>query len=98
MGHILFACNRAHEVAICAKLLRAGIDVSGHCTTTCGERDIYIYVYMGISENEGYNFGAPIIRIIVFWGPYWGPTIYGNYHICLSKPDSRINDQRHKMD
>ena len=23
--------------------------------------------------------GAPIIRIIVFWGLYWGPLILGNY-------------------
>ena len=27
---------------------------------------------------------VPIIRIIVFWGLYWGPTILGNYHIYPS--------------
>ena len=27
--------------------------------------------------------GVPIIRIIVFWGLYWGPLILGNYHIEL---------------
>ena len=25
--------------------------------------------------------GVPIIRIIVFWGLYWGTPILGNYHI-----------------
>ena len=25
--------------------------------------------------------GATIIRIIVFWGLYWGPPILANYHI-----------------
>ena len=32
--------------------------------------------------------GVPIIRIIVFWGPYWGPPVYGNYHV-LSTPAGR---------
>ena len=25
--------------------------------------------------------GVPIIRIIIYWGLYWGPLILGNYHI-----------------
>ena len=25
-------------------------------------------------------WGVPILRIIVFWGLYWGPLILGNYH------------------
>ena len=25
--------------------------------------------------------GVPILRIIVYWGLYWGPPILGNYHI-----------------
>ena len=24
--------------------------------------------------------GVPIIRTIVFWGPYWGSIVLGNYH------------------
>ena len=31
----------------------------------------------------GTFLGVPIIRIIVFWGLYWGPFIMGNYHKCL---------------
>ena len=27
--------------------------------------------------------GVPIIRTIVFWGPYWGPLILGNYRIYI---------------
>ena len=37
---------------------------------------------MGFPEIRGTFLGAPIIRIIVFWGPYWGPLIFGNYHIA----------------
>ena len=25
--------------------------------------------------------GIPTIRIIVFWGLYWGPPVLGNYHM-----------------
>ena len=25
--------------------------------------------------------GGPIIRIIIYWGLYWGPPIMGNYHV-----------------
>ena len=28
--------------------------------------------------------GVPIIRLIVFWSPYWGPPILGNYNLRLS--------------
>ena len=27
--------------------------------------------------------GVPIIRLIVFWGVYWGPPILGNYHVSI---------------
>ena len=30
--------------------------------------------------------GAPIIRIIIFWGLYWGPPILGNYHLKHWRP------------
>ena len=29
----------------------------------------------------GTILGVPVLRIIVFWGLYWGPPILGNYHI-----------------
>ena len=29
---------------------------------------------------RGTFLGAPVIRILVFWGLYWGPPILGNYH------------------
>ena len=38
---------------------------------------------MGVSPNWGsltWGLGVPIIRIMVFWGLYWGPPILGNYH------------------
>ena len=35
-------------------------------------------VYIEVSRVP---FGVPIIRIIVFWGPSWGPLFLGNYHI-----------------
>ena len=40
---------------------------------------------MGVSQNLGYLFlGVPIIRIIVFWGLYWGPLVLGNYQIVVT--------------
>ena len=36
---------------------------------------------MGVSKIRGTFLGAPILRIIIFWGLYWGPLILGNYHI-----------------
>ena len=32
---------------------------------------------------RGTLLGVPILRIIVFWGLYWGPLILGNYHLGL---------------
>ena len=29
----------------------------------------------GFPEIRGTSLGVPIIRTIVFWGPYWGPLI-----------------------
>ena len=37
----------------------------------------------GFLEIRGTSLGALIIRIIVFWGLYWGPLILGNYHIGI---------------
>ena len=36
---------------------------------------------MGFPKIGGTFSGVPIIRILVFGGLYWGPSIYGNYHI-----------------
>ena len=30
---------------------------------------------------RGTFLGAPIMRIIIFWGLYWGPLILGNYQV-----------------
>ena len=35
----------------------------------------------GFPKIRGTFLGVPIIRIIIFWGLYWGPHILGNYHI-----------------
>ena len=38
--------------------------------------------HMGSSQNYGYHFGGPpLIRILVYWGLYWGPPVLGNYHM-----------------
>ena len=33
----------------------------------------------------GTFLGVPILRIIVYWGLYWGLPILGNYHITDCK-------------
>ena len=37
----------------------------------------------GCPKLGGTFLGVSIIRIIVFWGLYWGPLILGNYHFGL---------------
>ena len=29
----------------------------------------------------GTFLGVPIIRIMIYWGLYWGPPVLGNYHL-----------------
>ena len=36
-----------------------------------------------VSKNSGYHLGVPIIRIVIFWGLYWGPPVLGKYHVEL---------------
>ena len=38
---------------------------------------------LGFPKIRGTNSGVPIIRIIIYWGLYWGPLILGNYHVYL---------------
>ena len=40
-----------------------------------------VWAIWGFPKIRGTILGVPIIRIIVFWGLYWGPLILGNYHI-----------------
>ena len=35
----------------------------------------------GFPKIRGTFWGVPIIRTIVFRGPYWGPLILGNYQL-----------------
>ena len=37
----------------------------------------------GFPKIRGTILGVPIIRIIIYWGLYWGPPILGNYHIYI---------------
>ena len=42
-------------------------------------RELHNVSNMGLPKNT--FSGVATIRIIVFWGLYWGPLILGNYHI-----------------
>ena len=48
-----------------------------------GVHEDYIVIICGFPKIRCTILGVPIIRIIVFVGPYWGPPIYGNYHIRI---------------
>ena len=52
----------------------------------CGNCDLCRVAmrYVGVSQNQGYDLEVLIIRIIVFWGLYWGSLILGNYRMCFS--------------
>ena len=41
------------------------------------------YLIFSLMALIGVPLGVPIIRIIVYWGLYWGPLILGNYHIYV---------------
>ena len=43
------------------------------------------YSIWGFPKFRGTFLGVPIIRIIVYWGLYWGPPIWGTYHIGYPK-------------
>ena len=46
---------------------------------------LLLLVIWGFPQIRGTSLGVPIIRIIVFWGLYWGPPILGNYHMVVSR-------------
>ena len=51
-------------------------------TTSPKHPDCELFIaHIGFPKIRGTLLGVPIIRIKVFWGLYWGPPIYGNYHI-----------------
>ena len=54
---------------------------------------VRIVTIWGFPKIRGTFLGVPLIRIIVFWGLYWGPLILGNYHIiCNSNSSSDVHD------
>ena len=34
-----------------------------------------------------------IIRVIVFWGLFWGPPVLGNYNFCLEAKSAGLSDR-----
>ena len=49
-------------------------------------RRVRLACIWGFPKIRGTCLGVPIIRIIVYWGLYWGPFILGNYHILGRVP------------
>ena len=47
----------------------------------------------GFPRIMGTFLVVPIIRIMVYWGLYWGPSILGNYHVktmqALQRPSPK---------
>ena len=46
--------------------------------------------YLGVPKIRGTILGVPMIRTIVFWSLYWGPPIWGNYHILFTSGVQRF--------
>ena len=49
---------------------------------------IYIYIYIsygGFQKNRGPCLEVLMTRNIVYWGPFLGPSVFGNSHICTHK-------------
>ena len=43
----------------------------------------------GFPKIRGTFWGVPIIRIILYWGLFWGPLILGNYHFVFATASCR---------
>ena len=51
----------------------------------------YLSIIWGGFPKVGVIFSrAPIMRIVVFWGLYWGSPILGNYHIFLKIENRKL--------
>ena len=62
-------------------MLTVAHGVFGACGVAKGFHNPRAYD-IGVSQRKGGTFlGIRIIRIIVFWGLYWGPLTLGNYHV-----------------
>ena len=46
-------------------------------------RQIYIYIYMGVSKNNGTPKSSILIGFSIINHPFWGTTIFGNIHIYI---------------
>ena len=44
---------------------------------------IYIYIYMGVSENNGTPKSSILIGFSIINHPFWGTPIVGNTHIYI---------------
>ena len=44
------------------------------------------YMIWYFPKIRGTFLGVAIIRLIVYWGLYWGPLILGNYHMYNGWP------------
>ena len=58
------------------------------------ETGLYRGFCWGVPKISGTLLGVPIIRIMLFWGLYWGPPIQGNFHVGLvcEDGDCRFQD------
>ena len=54
---------------------------------------LYTVPQYGCFPKFGVPFGVPVTRIIVFWGPYWGPLDLGNYDVrpYMFRGDQSLN-------
>ena len=46
-------------------------------------REVKLKTTWEFPKIRGTFLGVPILRIIVYWGLYWGTLILGKYHILL---------------
>ena len=61
---------------------------SGHARAKCCPG---IYEVFQVGDTF---LGVPIIKIIIHWGLYCGPPIYGNYHIAADEYMSEVLQNR----
>ena len=47
-----------------------------------------------VSPNQRYLFGVPTVKIIIYWGLYWGSAIVGDYHMEVAKEEPTVPEQK----
>ena len=83
--HVLLLGNLVSNVELLRQALKS------LCMAGFGSSVILRTPYMGVCKNQGSFFGVPAIRIMVYWGLFWGPLFMEpSYELSPQKPHPEL--------